>query len=73
MKFAVNVMETFRKTVVVEAKDAAEALEKAETAMIEGKITVDDECYGGTDVELCSNYEGGIISDEQATYYDILQ
>lgn len=68
MKYAVAVTETLLRTVVVEASNENEAIDKVQAAYDEEKIVLDYDDYDG-EMEIICN---GTISEEDVAYYQIL-
>lgn len=68
MKYAVAVTETLLRTVVVEASNENEAIDKVQAAYDEEKIVLDYDDYDG-EMEIICN---GTIREEDVAYYQIL-
>lgn len=73
MKFGIQVEERYCRTVIVEADSLAEAQEKAEEALRDGKVNLDYDDYSGYGSTPAPRWEGKPIpDDEDISIYDII-
>lgn len=69
-RFGIKVEEFLRRTVIVEAEDLHEAMEKVREAVWSGDITLDADDYADREIEPSDNWEGGVIPDgADVSYY----
>lgn len=61
MKYVVNVIETLRRRVIVDANDFEDAQSKVETAYDNGKIQLDDRDYYRYEIEASHIAYGGDV------------
>jgi hypothetical protein len=61
MKYVVNVTETLRRRVIVDAEDFEDAEHKVEAAYNDGKIELDYKDYNGYDITASRIAYGGDI------------
>ena len=69
-KFAIKIKETLARTVIVEAENIDEAIQKVTDAYEAGKIILDSDDYDDTVcIEPSEYFNGGKITDEDVNYY----
>lgn len=75
-RYAVEVKEILRRTILVEAEDADEALEKIKEAYREELIILDSGDYDDTDIGLSpyfGNETGEVFENEDVGAYERLE
>lgn len=72
-KYAITIRETISRTIIVEADDLAEAVQRTEDAVNDGTICLNcEDCYD-RDVDAADWSKDGIIpKDSNVEYYDHL-
>lgn len=63
-RFGIKVEETLSRTVIVEAEDLDEAMEKVREAVKSSEIILDADDYVAREIEPCDNFVGGIVPNE---------
>lgn len=64
MRFGIQVEEILSRTVIVEAEDLDEAMEKVREAVKSSEIILDADDYVAWEIEPCDNFVGGIVPSE---------
>lgn len=73
MEYAINIKETFSRTIIVEADDLCEALQSVENAANEGKITLTSDDSFNRDITPAEwSNEGVIPNGSNTDYYEHL-
>lgn len=68
-KFAIKIKETLARTVIVEAENIDEAIQKVTDAYEAGRIILDSDDYDGACIESSEYFNGGKVTDEDVSYY----
>ena len=69
-KYAVSVREILKRTVIVEAKNIEEALQKVETAVSTDEILLDSEDYDEREIMPSEYWKNGKVPEkEDVSYY----
>lgn len=74
MKFAIRIEEILARTVIVEADDLEEAIEKVEEACNCDEIYLDADDFFERSVHPSENFDGGIVLDgRDVSFYEHLK
>lgn len=73
MKFAIDIREIFEKTIIVEADDIMEAIEKAEKACDNDIISLDDEDLVTREAFSSKYFRHGIVGDVDVSAFEHLK
>ena len=74
MKFAIRVEEILARTVIVEAEDLEEAIEKVEDACNCDEIYLDADDFFERNVQPSENFKDGIVPDgRDVSFYEHLK
>ena len=68
-KYAIRVEEVLGKTIVVEADNVLEAVNKVEDAVISGEVVLDYNDYYDRLIYAASGFKNGLINDEDVSHY----
>lgn len=74
MKYAIRVEETLGRTIIVDAEDLLEAIQKVEDACNDGEISLGFDDFDSREVTPSKWFKNGIISDnEDVSFYEHLE
>ena len=68
-KFGISVREILKRTVIVEAEDVEEAVQKVEEAVWRDEVILDADDYEEREIVPSEYWEGGKIPDEEDVSY----
>lgn len=66
-KYGINIVETFKRTIIVNAESIGEAIQKVEDAVENEEIVLNDRDYNGREIYPANDYweNGEILEDDE--------
>ena len=64
-QYGISVREILKRTVIVEAKDLEEAIQKVEGAVERDEISLDVDDYDDREIEASEYWDGGKVPEDQ--------
>ena len=64
-QYGISVREILKRTVIVEAKDLEEAIQKVEGAVERDEISLDVDDYDDREIEPSEYWDGGKVPEDQ--------